>query len=185
MNWKELLSKKEGKKDWFGMVFPFLLGLGVIFLLLSNTHISSKEESESTETPLAQVQTDTYEKELTERVETALSHIQGAGRVSVTLTLDDQGQVTVLQDSEMTLSEEEIVANSGESRSRTEQEQRTETVRDADDEPFVVKERAPTVRGVLILGEGADSRVVKQELLAAVQALLGVSAQHVHIAPYY
>ena len=76
MNWKELLSKNEGKKDWFGMVFPFLLGLGVIFLLLSNTHISSKEESESTETPLAQVQTDTYEKELTERVETALSHIQ-------------------------------------------------------------------------------------------------------------
>ena len=47
--WKEWLGKKEGKRDWFGMAFPLLLGLGVIFLILSNTHISKQEMANQTQ----------------------------------------------------------------------------------------------------------------------------------------
>ena len=185
--WKELFSKKEGKKDWFGMAFPILLGLGVIFLIFSNTHISKQETEDRTKnvnTLAAETVTGTYEEQLTQRLEEAFGHMAGVGRVQVMLTLDDGGEVAVLQDSDYTLSEQEESDASGGSRKTLEEQRQTETVRDAQDQPYVLREDMPTVRGILILAEGAESSVVRQELLLAAQALLGVSADDVHIAPY-
>lgn len=184
MSFKDLLSKKEGKKDWFGRLFPLLLGLGVIFLIFSNTHISKQSAGKSAENSQTSPKTATYEEDLTKRLEEAFSHMEGVGRVQVVLTLADNGQAHVLQDSDYTRSETEETASSGQDRHMLEEQGQTETVRDAADQPFVVKEEAPKVQGVLILAEGAGSSVVQQELLQAAQALLGVSAQNVHIAPY-
>ncbi|MCI8633750.1 MAG: hypothetical protein HFE64_09775 [Lachnospiraceae bacterium] len=185
MNWKEWISKKEGKKDWFSVVFPFLLGLGVIFLVFSNTHISKQEEADQTQesAEAAEIKA-TYEEQLTRRLEDALSHIKGAGRVRVMLTLADGGEAYVLQDSEYTRSETEDMNVSGQGRRMVEEQHQTETVRDAAQQPFILREEAPKVRGILIMAEGADSSVVQQELLQATQALLGISAQRVHIASY-
>ena len=194
MNWKQWIEKKEGKTDWFGKLFPILLGLGVIFLIVSNTHISKQKADESAlvaestgaagNIDAVQLQTDTYEEQLARRLEEMLTHIEGAGRVQVMLTLDDGGEAYVLQDSEYARSEAEESAASGESRKTLQVQNQTETVRDAQDQPYVLKEITPRVRGVLILAEGAGSSVVQQELLMATQALLGVSASNVHIAPY-
>ena len=100
------------------------------------------------------------------------------------LTLEDAGQACVLQDSEYTRSEAEESTSSGERRQTLEVQSQTETVRDAQNQPYVLRALMPQVQGVLILAEGAESSVVQQELLEAVQALLGVSASSVHIAPY-
>ena len=187
MKLKDWISKKEGKKDWFGMVFPILLGLGVIFLIFSNTNISKQRANEGTEyseSIPAETASFTYEEQLTRRLEEAFSHMQGVGRVQVVLTLASSGEAVVLQDSELTRSELEETDASGVRRKSLEEQRQTETVRDAQDQPFVLREDAPKVRGILILAEGAGSNVVQQELLKAAQALLGVSAQNVHIAPY-
>ncbi|MBR6683095.1 MAG: hypothetical protein IKL38_02010, partial [Firmicutes bacterium] len=98
--------------------------------------------------------------------------------------LDDAGEAKVLQDLDYTLSEQEDSDVSGSRRKIREEQQQTETVRDAQDQPYVLREAAPKVRGVLILAEGAQSSVVRQDLLLAVQALLGVSADEVYIAAY-
>ncbi|MEI3521130.1 MAG: hypothetical protein V8Q40_08750 [Anaerosacchariphilus sp.] len=47
--------------------------------------------------------------------------------------------------------------------------------------PYVVKELEPNIEGVLVLAEGGDSAVVKQELLEAVQALFPIEAHKVKI----
>lgn len=187
VNWKEWISRQDGKKDWFGRLFPLFLGLGVIFFLLSNTHISKQQTSaqnyvleEAREKPSV----DTYEDNLTRQLEETLSHMNGVGRVRVMLTLDDAGEAKVLQDLDYTLSEQEDSDVSGSRRKIREEQQQTETVRDAQDQPYVLREAAPRVRGVLILAEGAQSSVVRQDLLLAVQALLGVSADEVYIAAY-
>ena len=98
--------------------------------------------------------------------------------------LDDAGEAQVLQDLDYVLSEQEETEASGVSRKIREEQRQTQTVRDAQDQPYVLREAAPRVRGVLILAEGAQSSVVRQELLMAVQALLGVSADEVYIASY-
>lgn len=185
--WKEWLGKKEGKKDWFGLTFPILLGLGVIFLILSNNHISKQEakvQTNMTESKETAAPTTSYEEYLTRQLEETLSHMAGVGKVRVMLTFDDNGTVAVLQDSDYTRAEQEESDASGGSRKILEEQRQTETVRDAQDQPYVLREDAPSVRGVLILAEGAGSSVVRQELLMAAQALLGVSADEVHIAAY-
>ncbi len=185
--WKDWLSKKEGKKDWFGMAFPILLGLGVIFLIFSNTHISKQEKAVQTEASGIQVQTaqaDTYEERLMQQLEETFSHMAGVGKVRVMLTLDDGGEVAVLQDLDYTRAEQEESDASGAGRKTLEEQRQTETVLDAQDQPYVLREDAPKIRGVLILAEGAGSSVVRQELLMAAQAVLGVSADEVHIAVY-
>ena len=185
--WKDWIGKKEGKKDWFGMAFPILLGLGVIFLIFSNTHISKQEANIQTETgrnTAQTVQTTTYEEHLTQQLEETFSHMAGVGRVRVLLTLEDGGEVAVLQDLEYTRAEQEESDATGGSRKTLEEQRQTETVRDAQDQPYVLREDTPRVRGILILAEGAESSVVRQELLMAAQALLGVSADEVHIAAY-
>ena len=185
--WKEWFNKKDGKRDWFGTAFPILLGTGVIFLILSNTHISKHKANIQTTLNKEQTQTVqaiTYEEQLSCQLEEALSHMAGVGRVQVLLTLEDDGEVTVLQDLESTRTEQEESDISGGSRKIQEDQQQTETVRDAQDQPYVLKQNVPSIRGVLILAEGAESNVIKQELLLAVQALFGVPADKVHIAVY-
>lgn len=185
--WKEWFEKKEGRKDWFGTAFPILLGMGVIFLILSNTHISKQEANAQTEvnTNSAQeMQFVTYEDHLTQQLEEAFSHIAGVGKVQVLLTLEDDGEVTVLQDLDYTRTEQEESDSSGAGRKTLEEQRQTETVRDAQDQPYILRENMPKVRGILILAEGAESSVVQQELLHSVQALLGVSADEVHIVAY-
>lgn len=185
--WKELIGKKEGRKDWFGTAFPILLGLGVIFLILSNTHISKQEASIQTESNKSQTQTgqpDTYADRLTQNLEEAFSQMDGVGKVKVLLTLEDSGEVVVLQDLDYAQTEQEESDASGASRKTLEKQQQTETVRDAQDQPYILRENAPEIRGVLILAEGAESSVVRQQLLMAAQVLLGISANEVHIAVY-
>ncbi len=185
--WKEWIGKKEGKKDWFGTAFPILLGMGVIFLILSNTHISKQEANIQTETSKDQeksLQHATYEDHLAQQLEETFSHMAGVGSVQVMLTLEDGGEVAVLQDLDYTRTEQEESDASGASRKTLEEQRQTETVRDAQDQPYILREDVPKVRGVLILAEGAESSVVRQELLMAAQALLGVSADDVHIAVY-
>ena len=189
--WKEWIFKKKEKqdvkRDWFGTAFPLLLGIGVIFLILSNTHISKQEANIQTKQSKEQPQTmstATYEDQFSRQLEDALGHMAGVGRVRVLLTLDDNGEVMVLQDHDSTRIEQEETDASGISRKMLENQQQTETVRDAQDQPYVLKQNVPKIRGVLILAEGAESNVVKQELLLAVKALVGVPADKVHIAAY-
>ena len=83
--WKAWIGRQDGKNDWFGRLFPLLLGLGVIFLLLSNTHISKKQTSTQPNTQKeeqAERSGNTYTEELTRQLEEALSHMDGVGRVS-------------------------------------------------------------------------------------------------------
>lgn len=185
--WKEWIGKKEGRKDWFGTAFPILLGMGVIFLILSNTHISKQEaniQTEISKNSEQAIQSATYEDHLTQQLEEVFSHMAGVGKVQVLLTLEDGGEMMVLQDLDYTRTEQEESDASGASRKSLEEQRQTETVRDAQDQPYILRENVPKVRGILILAEGAESSVVRQELLRSAQALLGVSADEVHIAAY-
>ena len=75
--------------------------------------------------------------------------------------------------------------SSGGSRTTDEQDWGEETVYYEDGSggksPYVVKELEPNIEGVLVLAEGGDSAVVKQELLEAVQALFPIEAHKVKI----
>ncbi|WP_440321816.1 stage III sporulation protein AG [Laedolimicola sp.] len=127
----------------------------------------------------------TYEEQLEKRLSAILSQVAGAGRVEVMVTLESRGERIVEKDTPESRKSVEETDSSGGSRTTDEQDWGEETVYFEDGSggksPYVVKELEPNIEGVLVLAEGGDSAVVKQELLEAVQALFPIEAHKVKI----
>lgn len=127
----------------------------------------------------------TYEEQLEKRLSAILSQVAGAGRVEVMVTLESRGERIVEKDTPESRKSVEETDSSGGSRTTDEQDWGEETVYYEDGSggksPYVVKELEPNIEGVLVLAEGGDSAVVKQELLEAVQALFPIEAHKVKI----
>ena len=127
----------------------------------------------------------TYEEQLEKRLSAILSQVAGAGRVEVMVTLESRGERIVEKDTPESRKSVEETDSSGGRRTTDEQDWGEETVYYEDGSggksPYVVKELEPNIEGVLVLAEGGDSAVVKQELLEAVQALFPIEAHKVKI----
>ena len=127
----------------------------------------------------------TYEEQLEKRLSAILSQVAGAGRVEVMVTLESRGERIVEKDTPESRKSVEETDSSGGSRTTDEQDWGEETVYYEDGSggksPYVVKELEPNIEGVVVLAEGGDSAVVKQELLEAVQALFPIEAHKVKI----
>ncbi len=48
-------------------------------------------------------------------------------------------------------------------------------------EPFVIRERAPEISGVLVVAEGAASERIRTEIYEAVKALYGMAAHRIKV----
>ena len=129
---------------------------------------------------------DRYRFELESRCETILSKIEGAGAVSVRITLAgapsrEYAQNTVVEES---VDEEQA---SGQTKRSSERRQTRETVLSTDPQsgrgqvPVLVTEQAPRIAGVLVAAPGAADSGVKRELARAAQTLLGVPAHRVMV----
>ena len=107
-------------------------------------------------------------RETEQRLEQALSQIGGAGRVTVVLTLKEGSYRIPAKDS---------------SRSEGEQEDRTVILSSGDGGENVVFLRHiyPKYQGALVVCDGGGDPRVKLELLEAVRALTGLSAEKISI----
>ena len=176
--WKSYWMSKLKKPKKEQLVVLLLFGVLLVVIALPTTtgtmgadkkdaDISGTQGAAGTDTA-----TLTYEEQLEKRLSAILSQVAGAGRVEVMVTLESRKSV-------------EETDSSGGSRTTDEQDWGEETVYYEDGSggksPYVVKELEPNIEGVLVLAEGGDSAVVKQELLEAVQALFPIEAHKVKI----
>ena len=108
---------------------------------------------------------------LEERLAQALSRIDGAGEVSVILTVDS-GMERVLatdrsqeqRDGELSIQEETVVIST-----------------DAGEEAVLVKQRYPTFQGALVVCPGGDDAAVRLVLTQAVSALTGLGTDRITV----
>lgn len=181
---------KKPKKEQLVVLLLFGVLLVVIAIPTTPDHKTADGESAAisgTQTAAGEADTagGSYEEQLEKRLSAILSQVAGAGRVKVMVTLESRGERIVEKDTpESSKTVEETDANGG-SRVTGEQDWGEETVYYEDGSggksPYVVKELEPNVEGVLVLAEGGDSALVKQELLEAVQALFPIEAHKVKI----
>ncbi len=154
MNEKLTLKGLLGKiKIEYILILAFVVILLVIFA-------SGTNQEEKTVQSI-----DVYVNTLENKLEQALSKIDGAGKVSVVISVES-GMQTVLA---------------------------TEKIIEGDvikEEPFtvggktvVVKETYPKITGVLIVAKGAKSLPVKLSIINATQALLDVDAEKIQVLP--
>lgn len=126
-----------------------------------------------------------YQDAVEKRTEALLSQVDGAGKVSVMITLKSGNRKVVEKD--RTESRQNASDINGDSASGTTEESTSETVsvysqyEDGSSEPYVSAELYPEVEGVAVICSGGGNPVVQQDLTEAVQALFGVEAHKIKI----
>ncbi len=123
--------------------------------------------------PVSRSESDLFQlRTLEQRLETALSQVEGAGEVSVVLTLKETPRQVVAQDGTATESSGEkrreavtVLASGG----------------SGVQEPVKLQELAPAYQGALVVAQGGNDPQVKLSLSEAVSALTGLGADQISI----
>lgn len=167
MNGREALAKLAGKikgpMEKYRLVWLVILA-GLILLTLP----MGEEEETVQETTTATTQFDLAALE--NRLEEALSKIDGAGEVTVVLTIQNGPRQVLAQDVDR----------------RTGEGENTETVilsrGSSAQETVAVQELYPSYQGALLICEGGDDPDVRLKLTEATSALTGLGADKISIS---
>ena len=150
-----------------------IIGIIGVILLIASELIpqGSKEKAESDDEKTVSVSYSDYEKDIEQRLQNIISKIDGAGTVSVMVTLDCTVESVYAQEQKETV---------GENQSR---ENEYVIIKNSDGESgILLKTTQPQVRGVAVVCSGGGSAVVRQNITDTLTAVLGISAARVNIS---
>ncbi len=125
-----------------------------------------------------------YEEELAARLEDFLRQVEGVGEVKVLIKTEGSQEKVVEKDRPLTQASQSETGENGSTRSTGETQQEESTVyedTDAGQRPFVVKEYAPKIEGVVIAAEGAGNPEVAAGITDGVQALLQIEVHKIEV----
>ena len=163
-----IIKMKRNKKLELGIY----VGLSLLCVLLC-IPARKKEISEAVPTYAEDKKADLMEQKLMD----TLSCVRGAGKVKVMITYETGNEIVPAMNTDITSS----VSVSGENQTRTESSSPVTTYQNGENEAIVLMEREPTVRGVIVVAQGAADISVRIKLQAAVQAVLGIEADKVEV----
>lgn len=162
----------------YAVVLLAVVVLGIWFMP-SN---SNKQENSGTQN--AFTTTTQYAESLENRLNKVLKDIAGAGEVSCMVTLDGEVERVLAYSNDQKNSSTQNTTSSG-TINKTETKNSSQepiiiTV-NGSNEPLVIKEIMPAVKGVVVVATGADNVKVKLDILKAVQALLKIESSQIEI----
>ena len=164
-NFLPLFNKKQN--------LYILLALGIIILIATNFLGSDNEVNSKTDASKISID---YQGDA-DKLSSMLSKVSGAGKTEVMITYENGGEKVALQNSKIN---RVTRGKASETDVSTEMSEEKETVINgsgATRNPYIIEEKTPRVRGVLVVAEGGGDKNVKYEITNAVAAVLDV--------PYY
>ncbi|MCD7980780.1 MAG: stage III sporulation protein AG [Clostridiales bacterium] len=193
----DFVKQKKWKK-WKKDQWLILLLAGILLLVIamptscddgedSGTESGEASEEESS-AGSAGVSSADYQALLEEKLENALSQMEGVGEVKVMITLQDGGETVVEKDVTYSEIDQETEDADGSRTTDSQRESSEETVyspESDDGEPVVSKEITPTVEGVLVIAQGGDDSTVAVNISEAVEALFGLDAHKIKVVKMY
>lgn len=170
-DWGKKLTAGLKKYKYAALV----LALGIALLLIPFGNGKKKAGQQTTEEPV-KAETQDYAQEMEARLTKMLLQINGAGRVSVMLTLQ-KGAQTQYQSDVKTTSEQ---TGSG---TQTSEERKTVILSEgsAYDEAAISSVVYPQFQGALIVSDGADNAAVRWSIVSAVSALTGLGTDRITV----
>lgn len=153
--------------------FVVLLGIaGVILLVISEVVPSdSKQQKQVQEESSTEISCDEYEKNLENRLQNIISKIEGAGNVSVMVTLESSTENIFAVDQKRNGTDGKGYENE------------YVIIKKEDGEGTVLIQTAqPEIRGVAVVCSGGGSAVVRQSITNTITAVLGISSARVNIS---
>ena len=128
---------------------------------------------------------DNYGTYWEEKLEQSLSNIEGAGKVQVLITLkESEGKVVEKDGKEQNTDTGEQDAAGG-TRNVTDSTIEKSTVYTTDSRgenvPYVIKTTAPVVSGVVVITQGADNLIVRENIIDAIQVLFDIDTNNIRV----
>lgn len=151
-----------------------LIGSVCILILIASEFIPAKTSDKSNSQPQS-TDYSQYEQQVEERLSSILSRIEGVGKLSVMVTLENSGKKVFSTDEENSVSTGEKDTQSSNSR------QYVVVQKDSGDEPLESEATTPEVRGVIVVCEGAENPTVKGNVVSAVSAAFNISSSSISV----
>lgn len=173
---------------WLGVIGIVLLIFGSIFdgNMLSSKTLPSSESKNDVNVDIDTNHGNSYEKNLEYKLTQLLSRTKGAGNVAVSITLEGSAR----QEHEKNIVKETKTVQekdtSGGVRTTTEIKENQQILVNKEngvDKPVVLREINPTIKGVLVIADGAADSIVKANLTKAVETSLGISSYKITVLP--
>lgn len=180
----------KGRFGIWGIVV--LIILGVSFMLIPGMFLDKQDSLTSVESPreISEEKISTssslirLEENLASQINNILSEVEGVGDISVAVSLasgQEQDYARDVNNQKVIIEENDT---EGGVRVTTESDEKTEYVLvRSRNEPLIVKEKAPQIKGVLVVAEGAKNTEIKIQLSKAVQSLFDLPAHRIMILP--
>lgn len=150
-----------------------IAAIGVVLLLLPSGKGDSTQDTASTQQSETQnVNALEYAEALEQRLTRLLMQVDGAGRVSVLLTLQNSGR---------TLYQSDIQSETDGTTTRREEKTVILSRSGSYNEAAITAVLYPGFQGALIVCEGADSAAVRLSIINAVAALTGLSTEKITV----
>lgn len=168
------IFKKLKQVKHIGLIITIIFILILVLILFGNFNFSSKL-SANTGTTSTYISSAEYTEKLEAKLESVLGKVSGAKNVEVMITLESGTSY--------------ILASNSETRTTTNSDGTTTTVvsnpiiieNDDKDNPIIINEILPKIRGVIVVSSGASDVNVRLNLLNAVQTLLDVPTGQIQI----
>lgn len=168
---KVLKKIAETVKKYKYVVLVLVIGLALLLLPLGG------DDEKETLVPVEETESDAdYAAQLEARLTEMLGQIDGAGRVSVMLTLEGGSKTEYQMDVQRSSDTDENGTQISEDRKTV-----ILSTGSAYDEAAVTAVTYPKFQGALIICEGAGSAAVRYQLMQAVAALTGLSADRITV----
>lgn len=203
-NFMQKISKgKKIGKDQF--VICILAGILLIVIAMPTSKNPVKQNSESvlldSETDIIEVEeqkeynstylgeeissVEEYERYVENKLEHAISVMEGAGKVKVMVTVNSSKELVVEKDIPMTRNNTVENDSEGGNRIINELEDMEETVyskeSDGSSHPYVIKTLQPVVAGVVVVAQGGGSQTVSKNIVEVIVALFDIEPHKIKV----
>jgi len=189
-------SQKTRKKGWIEQfsnalkknkkleLFVYGVVVCVVLLIYVSTLFAKDEQPDAAVVSAGTAMQTQSEQQTEQRLKQVLSSIRGAGRVEVMITYETSKELVPAMSVDTNINHSENIADSGRSSSSQQETQSTKPATisgNGGSEPIVLMERQPTIRGVIVVAEGAADVAVRLNLQHAVQTVLDVPASNIEV----
>lgn len=167
-----------------------ICGIGIILLIAADSIFDSgsRNAGENTSQTATVKKTENesmpQQDELEIKLERILSRMDGVGSVSVMITYSGEKQSIPAYDTKTDENRTSEKDSSGGIRTIESIKKENSVIyeqKGGDKKPFILSNTLPSVKGVLVIAEGADDPEVKKNIVKAVQALMDVPLHRIQV----
>lgn len=177
--------EKMNTKDLISNLFIILIILIIFFVAMNILLGNRDEESEFIGEQRSETISYDYNTELEKKLIGILSKFKGVGQVDVMITFEDSVETIPASNTIRTVENTKETDSQGGMREVQREDTNIQIVNSQSGIPMTIKEVNPTIRGVIVVAEGASNPLVLERLYEAVKTVLGVNGNRVQVYSSY